>query len=123
MLNKNIGKKLFDLRKQKSWSQEQTADYLNISRSAYQRIETGEGFSWASNLEKICEVFEIQPEQLLKQETLIVGNIGTNNGVGYAKVVNQLSEKLIEQYEARLKDKEDIIKMKDTIIDDLNTNK
>ena len=43
MLSKTIGSKLFELRKQKSWSQEQTADYLCISRSAYQRIETGEG--------------------------------------------------------------------------------
>jgi transcriptional regulator with XRE-family HTH domain len=75
MLNKTIGKKLFDLRKQKSWSQEQTADYLNISRSAYQRIETGEGFSWASNLEKICETFEIQPEELFKHDSLIINKV------------------------------------------------
>lgn len=120
MLNKTIGKKLFDIRKQKSWSQEQTADYLNISRSAYQRIETGEGFSWASNLEKICEVFEIQPEELLKQDTLVI-NHNQQGGGGYVQIVNQLSEKVIEQYEARLKDKEEIIKIKDTIINELKT--
>ena len=109
MLSKTIGSKLFELRKQKSWSQEQTADYLNISRSAYQRIETGEGFSWANNLEKICEVFEIQPEELIKSEKLIIGNLGTNHGVGYAEVVNQLSDKFIEQYEQRLKQKDELI--------------
>jgi len=111
MLSKTIGLKLFELRKQKSWSQEQTADYLGISRSAYQRIETGEGFSWANNLEKICEVFEIQPEELIKTDKLIIGNLGTNNGVGYAEVVNQLSDKLIEQYELRIKEKDEIIAM------------
>lgn len=109
MLSKTIGSKLFELRKQKSWNQEQTADYLCISRSSYQRIETGEGFSWANNLEKICEVFEIQPEELLKSSSLVVGNIGTNHGVGYAEVVNQLSDKLIEQYEQRLKEKDELI--------------
>jgi transcriptional regulator with XRE-family HTH domain len=45
MLSKTIGSKLLELRKQKNWSQEQTADYLCISRSVYQRIETGEGYS------------------------------------------------------------------------------
>lgn len=108
MLSKTIGLKLFELRKQKSWSQEQTADYLYISRSAYQRIETGEGFSWAKNLEKICEVFEIQPEEFLKQDTLVI-NHNQKGGVGYVQIVNQLSDKLIEQFEQRLKEKDELI--------------
>lgn len=48
---------------------------------------------------------------MVKSEKVIIGNIGTNNGVGYAEVVNQLSEKLIEQYEERIKD------LKQTILD------
>ena len=86
---------------------------LNLSQSTYARIESGESHSWASHLEKICEVFEILPEDLVKNENVIIGNIGTNNGVGYAKVVNQLSEKLIEQYEERIKElKETIVQLK-----------
>lgn len=108
MVNKIIGEKLLEMRKQKSWSQEQTADYLQISRSAYQRIETGEGFSWASNLEKICAVFEIKPEELLKQESLVI-NHNQQGGGGYIQIVNQLSEKLIEQFEKRLKEKDELI--------------
>lgn len=110
MLSKTIGAKLFELRKQKSWSQEQTADYLCISRSAYQRIETGEGFSWANNLEKICEVFEIQPDELLKQDTLVI-NHNQQGGGGYVQIVNQLSDKLIEQYEQRIKEKDELINL------------
>lgn len=94
MLNKTISKKLLDLRTQKNWSQEQTADYLGISRSAYQRIETGEGYSWASNLEKICSVFEIKPEELIKQDNLVVNN-NQKGGAGYIQIVNQLSDKLL----------------------------
>lgn len=108
-MNTTVGNKLKKIRKQKGWSQEIVADKLHISQSAYARIETGESNSWATHLETICTVFEIQPEELLKNDCLIVGNIGTNNGVGYAEIVNQLSEKLIEQYENRLKEKDEII--------------
>lgn len=38
MLSETIGIKLLELRKQKNLSQEQTSDYLGISRSAWQRI-------------------------------------------------------------------------------------
>jgi transcriptional regulator with XRE-family HTH domain len=109
MLSKTIGLKLLELRKQKSWSQEQTADYLKISRSAYQRIETGEGFSWACNLENICTIFEIQPEELLKESTIIISNNQQGGNSTNAYVINQLSEKIIEQFELRLKEKDEII--------------
>ena len=108
-MNVAIGKKLRSLRKEKGWSQEQTADYLCISQSAYARMEKGESYSWANSLSKICEVFEIAPEELFKQENVVINN---NQQGGYstnALVVYQLSEKLIEQYEARLKEKDEII--------------
>ena len=71
MLSKTIGLKLFELTKQKSWSQEQTADYLCISRSAYQRIETGGGFSWANNLEKYVKFLKFNQKICLKMQTLL----------------------------------------------------
>ena len=92
-------------------SQEQVADYFCLSQSAYARMESGESYSWASHIDILCEVFEITPEELVRSEKMIVGNIAANNGVGYAEVVNQLSEKLIEQYEERIKD------LKQTILD------
>lgn len=95
-------------------SQEQVADYLHLSQSAYARMESGESHSWASHIDKIWEVFEITPVELVRSEKVIIGNIGTNNGVGYAEVVNQLSEKLIEQYEESIKElKQVIIDLKD----------
>jgi transcriptional regulator with XRE-family HTH domain len=109
-MNTSIGRKLRTLRKQKGITQEQAADYLQLSQSAYARMESGDSYSWANHIDKLCEFYEIQPEELLKGEKLIIGNIGTNNGVGYAEIVNQLSEKLIEQFEARLLEKENRIK-------------
>ncbi|WP_396193384.1 helix-turn-helix domain-containing protein [Flavobacterium sp.] len=109
MFSKTIGLRLFELRKQKNWSQEQTADYLNISRSAYQRIETGEGFSWSNNLEKICEIFEILPEDLLKDTNIVINSNQQGGNSTNAYVINQLSDKLIEQYEERIKELKETI--------------
>jgi len=109
-MNTSIGNKLKQFRKNKGMSQEQEADYLHVSQSAYARMEIGDSHSWASHINKICEVFEITPEELVKNENVIIGNIGTNNGVGYAEVVNQLSEKLIEQYEERIKELKERLK-------------
>lgn len=109
-MNTIIGNRLKKMRKQKGWSQEIVADKLHISQSAYARIETGESNSWASHLETICWVFEITPQELLKNECLIIGNIGSNNDVGYAEIVNQFSEKLIEEYQVRIREKEEIIR-------------
>ncbi|WP_291115047.1 helix-turn-helix domain-containing protein [Flavobacterium sp. UBA6135] len=106
----SIGNKLKKLRKNKGYSQEEVANLLHNSQSTYARIENGESHSSANHIVKICEVYEITPEELIKSDSVVIGNIGTNNGVGYAEVVNQLSEKLIEQYELRLKEKDEQIK-------------
>lgn len=109
-MNVNIGSKLKKLRKNKNWSQEQVSDLLGLSQSTYARIESGESHSWANHLDKICEVFEISPEELFKQDKVIINN-NQQGGVGYAETINQLSEKVIEQYEERIKE------LKQTIID------
>lgn len=75
-----------------------------MSQSAYARIESGESCSWANNIEQICKVFEITPEELVKNESSVVINNHQQGGGGYIQVVNQLSEKLIEQYEERIKE-------------------
>lgn len=62
-----IGNKLKQLRKNKGMSQEQVADYLHVSQSAYARMESGESHSWATHINDICQVFEITPEELVKK--------------------------------------------------------
>ena len=111
-MNSSIGSKLKQLRKQKGLSQEQVSDYLNVSQSAYARIENGESHSWSTHIDKICEVFEIKPEELFKEDNPIQNNENQKGGVAINQnlgVVN-ISEKLIEQYELRLKEKDEIIK-------------
>lgn len=52
-MNAIVAKRLRNLRKQKNWSQEEVAFKLNISQSAYDRIEKGESNSWANYIEPI----------------------------------------------------------------------
>ncbi len=50
MLNKNIGKRIREIRKSKDISIEKMAENLKVSYSTYQRIESGETNSWVSYL-------------------------------------------------------------------------
>jgi len=108
-MNVLVGKKIRTLRKQKGLSQEQVADHLHISQSTYARIENGESHSWSSYIEPISKLFEIQPEDLVKTEKVIINNNQQGGSSNNGYIINQLSEKLIEQYEQRLKDKDEII--------------
>ena len=108
-MNIFIGNKLKILRKNKAMSQEEVADYLHMSQSAYARMESGESGSWVNHIFKICKIFEITPEELLKLET-------NQSEKSSSHGIIQISENVIEQYEERIKDLKKIIK-------DLKANK
>ncbi|MFB3389553.1 helix-turn-helix transcriptional regulator [Flavobacterium sp. LAR06] len=108
-MNILIGNKLKLLRKNRDMSQEEAADYLNISQSAYARMESGESSSWANHIFKICKIFDITSEELLKIETNQKEAASSDGTI-------QISDTLIAQYEERIKDLKKIIK-------DLKANK
>ncbi|MFV0304897.1 MAG: helix-turn-helix domain-containing protein [Moheibacter sp.] len=96
-----------EFRKNKGMSQEELADLLNISQSTCQRIENGETNSWAIHIQKLSEVLETTPEELISDENPSFSNEGQRGGmafqyIGTINTVNTLSEKLIEQYERRI---------------------
>jgi transcriptional regulator with XRE-family HTH domain len=70
-MNATIGKNLKALRKDKGVSQESIAEYLNISQSAYSRIEKGTSHSWAIHLEKICKFYKIDNPGIFFEKTTI----------------------------------------------------
>ena len=104
-MNKTVGNRLKKLRQSKIWSQEQVADYLHISQSAYARIERGESSSWATYIKKICEIYNIGPEELFKEEQEIESK---ENDI--LQVENQLPEKLGDKLVSQIKDLKKIIK-------------
>lgn len=62
--------KLRQLRKSKGYSQEELADLLCISQSAYARIENGKSKSVFNYIAKIGVIFNISPTELLETSEL-----------------------------------------------------
>ena len=116
-----VANKIKNLRKAKGYSQEEVAERLSISQSAYARIERGESHSWAAHLEKLSEIFEVKPEDLLSDDINNFNSLDQLGGfafqnVGTINTINSLSEKLIEQYEVRIAElKEEVTSLKEEI--------
>lgn len=110
-MNVQVGSKIRRLRETKGFSQEEMAERLQISRSAYSRIESGETNSWVNHIEKLCENLDIKPEDFFINSD---NNINTNQDNASAVqtnthhdthiTINQLSERMIELYEERIKE-------------------
>ncbi|MEN2402397.1 helix-turn-helix transcriptional regulator [Flavobacterium sp. MC2016-06] len=101
-MNVFIGNKLKKLRKSKNLSQEEMADFLHISQSAYARMENGESHSWANHILNICQIFAITPEELVKRDYL--DENAKKQQLMPSYTVQELSDKIIEQYEERIKE-------------------
>ena len=104
----NIGNKLKTLRTKRALDPLSMAEHLGISETTYRRYERNESVPDLNMLEKIAKVHEIDLVELLSDDKYVFNQHnkkGDNNGL----VINQLSEKLIEQYEIRLKEKDEII--------------
>lgn len=74
---KNVGQRLQLLRIGKNMTQEQMGEKLNLSTSAYCKIEYGETDLTLTRLNKIAEVLQMSPAELFN---IIEGNNISNNG-------------------------------------------
>lgn len=122
-LNKRIGKRIREIRKYKNISIEKMAENLNVSYSTYQRIETGETSSWAFHLDNLSKTLNVAIEEIVLDKELItqnnndqLGGIAVTQNMG---TINALSEKLIDQFELRIKEKDETIESQNKIINDL----
>ncbi|MGG5207454.1 helix-turn-helix transcriptional regulator [Chryseobacterium sp. MIQD13] len=114
-MNATIGKRIRKYREEKGISQEELAEKLHISRSTYQRIENGETNSWVNHIENICTSLDVTMEDILKPEegyTQINRENTANENSSNNMIQNQTNnyntpEKLIEQYEERIKELKD----------------
>lgn len=69
-LKKQLGKRVKELREQRNLSQEYIAEQLDIHPANYWRIENGVSYPKPENLEKICEILEVKPQELFTFEHL-----------------------------------------------------
>jgi transcriptional regulator with XRE-family HTH domain len=105
-----IGKKLRSLRIEKGYETVMMAEKLGVSETTYRRYERNESAPDLNMLEKMAialdkNIFDLLPE------TINYSNKKQKGGVAFAynSTINQLSDKLIEQYELRIKEKDEMI--------------
>lgn len=68
-MNMEFNNKLYELRKQKGFSQEELASRLNVSRQTVSKWEVGESAPDMEKLIAISDLFEISLDELVKGET------------------------------------------------------
>ena len=116
-MNTQVGNRIRRLRENKGFSQEEMAEKLQISRSAYSRIENGETNSWVNHIEKLCKELDMKIEDLfINTDNIINTNqdnasaVQTNTQQDTHITINHLSEKVIELYEDRISDLKERVK-------------
>jgi transcriptional regulator with XRE-family HTH domain len=116
-----IGNKLKGIRVEKGYTTVTMADKLGISDPTYRKYETDKSFPDIMMLDKIAKALDKNFTDFLPNECFVQNNNDQKGGVTVnLGTINQLSEKLIEQYEARLKEKDERLKEKDAIIEEMN---
>lgn len=112
-----IGQKLKGMRIEKGLSTIEVAEKLDISESTYRRFENDKSFPDVFTLDKIAKIYDKDFSDLLPEGiTIVNNNTGEHyNNAGY--YIDQQSEKLIEQYEIRLKEKDEQIALLKSLLD------
>lgn len=107
----SLGTKLRELRTGKNLSQTQVAMELDVSQTAYGKWESDQTKPGFDNLLKISEFYETDIYDLVKEEgyTQINKENNANENSSNNMIQNQTnnyhsSDKLVEQYEARIKE-------------------
>jgi len=83
------------MRTVKGWSQEETAEKVNMSLNAYGCIERGETCPNLRRLEQIAKIFGVEMEKLVSGKEGIL-NVGIDNSNFSNWYSNPTSEQLIE---------------------------
>ncbi len=108
IMNEEIVEKIKKMRISKGYNHTEMADKLHITRSAYQRLESGETYSWAKHLDDLMNVFETTPKEFFSDIGKKVINQNNYDGsVGY--VVDNLYKENKEIYQELIKAKDEQI--------------
>lgn len=97
-LNKEIGKRIQYLRKQRGLSQEKFAETLNIATTSLSYIETGRGFMTLATLEKMSEVLKVEPYEIFQFSSVKTNEEMYNNIIGKLDLIKNDNEKLKTAY-------------------------
>ncbi|HLV23746.1 MAG TPA: helix-turn-helix transcriptional regulator [Moheibacter sp.] len=111
-----IGAQLKKAREEKKFSQQEIANLIEISQKTLSNIESDKSNPTIEQLSRLSEIYELDILELLSNQGITFNKHNQeeeNNGI----IQNyHLPEKLIEQYEKRIEEKDELIKLlKETI--------
>ena len=101
----SIGNNIKVLRLKNNLSQELLAEKLNISQATLSNIESNKSVPDVILLQQICDFLDTNINELMQKDKISINNNNQSGGVGYAEIVNQLSDNLINLYERIISDK------------------
>ncbi len=87
-IRKPLGKRIAQLRKQKGLTQEQLSEMLDIAKNSLSNIESGRAFMSFSKIQKLIDIFEIEPFELFvfdKEKEVKTLNKGLRRAVNLIK--------------------------------------
>lgn len=113
-----IFEKVRFFREQKKLSQEFVSTFLNIEQSQFSRRESGQIPFSINELDKLSELFNVNISDFFKEKTVIFTS-NNQSGDSFGQYIS-LPDRLIEQYEKRLKEKDEIIALLKEQIKNLN---
>ncbi|MEI3790570.1 MULTISPECIES: helix-turn-helix domain-containing protein [unclassified Chryseobacterium] len=101
-----LGEKLKKARINKNFTQEYLAEVPRVSQKTYSNFENDKSKPGFSQVEEIAKILDVSVLDFLSGDSITVNQ--NNNDVAIAQnyATINASEKLIEQYEQRLKDKD-----------------
>ena len=111
ILSMKVGSRIKGLRIEKGFSTDLMAEKLGISEQTYRKYESDKNSLDLNQLEKIAltlgkNFIDLLPENILFTNNDQKGGIA----LAYQSNIHQQSEKLIEQFEKRIIEKDEIIK-------------
>lgn len=104
-----IFEKVRFFREQKKLSQEYVSTLLNIEQSQFSRRESGQIPFSINELEKLSELFDVDVTHFFKNDTVVFTS-NNQSGGSFGQYLS-IPDRLIEQYELRIKEKDDLIQL------------
>ncbi|MGB3454314.1 MAG: helix-turn-helix transcriptional regulator [Moheibacter sp.] len=106
-----IGAHLKKAREEKKFSQQEIASLLDISQKTLSNIESDKSNPTIEQLSKLSEIYELDILELLSNQGITFNQHNQKGGENGIIQHYHYSEKLMEQYEERIREKDGIIKM------------
>lgn len=122
-MNSALNDKIRMLREMKSWSQEQMAERVDMSKNGYAKVERGETRLTVEALDKIAQAFDMDMTELINinDKGLVYLFSENHNGTHYGNYY-QGNESVLaenEKLQLSLKHKDELLDQKDMLIETL----